>query len=361
MTAPAILVRGPNWLGDLAMSTPGFRALRAGFPDARIVLHVRTGLEALLAGSPWFDEVLPVRSYRAGALAMAREGRALRDYGRFDLGVCIPDSWSSALLLRAAGVREIVGYAGRGRGLLLQRAVSAPEEWGRRRMVSRERFVLGLTAALGCEDRGTHLELFTTEAEEARAATVLAERDLGGAAPLVVLVPGASYGPSKLWPIASFAEVGDAVVRSGARVLVLGTAAEASLVDAVVDAMGAPAAGIAGALDLGALKAVIRKARVVVCNDAGARHVAVAFGVPCIVLMGPTSLEKTSANLETVRVLEAQVDCRPCYQRVCPIDHRCMTRLLPADVTREVLSVLHAPSAGPVGPSARRAAEKAES
>jgi heptosyltransferase-2 len=67
----------------------------------------------------------------------------------------------------------------------------------------------------------------------------------------------------------------------------------------------------------------------------------VAFEVPCIVLMGPTSLEKTNLNLEGVRVFESDVECRPCYERSCPIDHRCMTRLEPepvARVARELLS-----------------------
>ena len=44
MSALEILVRGPNWTGDLVMATPGFRALRAGFPGARITLHVRSAL-----------------------------------------------------------------------------------------------------------------------------------------------------------------------------------------------------------------------------------------------------------------------------------------------------------------------------
>ena len=59
-----ILVRAPNWLGDLVMSTPGFRALRRRFPGAHMTLHVRPGLEELVAGSPWFDEIRPVRSFQ---------------------------------------------------------------------------------------------------------------------------------------------------------------------------------------------------------------------------------------------------------------------------------------------------------
>ena len=44
-----ILIRAPNWTGDLIMATPGFRAVRAGFPGARITLHVRPGIAAVVA------------------------------------------------------------------------------------------------------------------------------------------------------------------------------------------------------------------------------------------------------------------------------------------------------------------------
>ena len=112
MEPQEILVRGPNWTGDVIMATPGFRALRAGFPAARITLQLRESQLPLLAGAPWFDERLPVRSYGRRGLAPLREGLALRAQRRFDLGVCLPDSFSSALLMRAA----VRGQRGRATG-----------------------------------------------------------------------------------------------------------------------------------------------------------------------------------------------------------------------------------------------------
>lgn len=335
MSAREILVRGPNWTGDLIMATPGFRALRAGFPDARITLLLRPELQPLVDGAPWFDAVWPLASHRRGAAALLREARALRRSARFDLGLCLPDSFESALLLRLAGVRRSVGYARGPRRALLHEAVPLPSRDGQRVIVARELHVLGLVEALGCPRRGTALELFVTDAEERAASDALRSRGVDPEARPALLAPGASFGASKLWPADAFAAVGDALAEQGAQVVILGAPSERALAGRVRAAMRRPVCDLAGVLGLGAAKALVRRARVLVANDAGARHLAVAFGVPCVVLMGPTALEKTNLNLERVSVLSAEVACRPCYLRDCPIDHRCMTRIPPALVAAE--------------------------
>jgi len=334
-----ILVRGPSWTGDLIMATPGFRALRSGFPRARLILQLRSELHPLVAGAPWFDEVLPLDSFGRGIAALFREGRSLRKR-HFDLGICLPDSFSSALLMRLGGVRNIVGYRRNGRSALLHHRVAPPTTGGRRLMIARERHVLGLIESVGCPSLGTGLELHVTAAEESEAGQRLEERGVAEGEAIAVLAPGASYGLSKIWPPAGFARVGDALAAAGASVVVVGTGAERGLSGQVLSAMKQPAVDLTGELGLGPLKAVVRRARVLICNDAGSRHIAAAFGVPCVVVMGPTSLEKTSLNLERVKVLYANVDCRPCYLRECPIDHRCMTGVSAERVAREALPAL---------------------
>ncbi len=346
----SVLVRAPNWAGDVVMATPGFRALRERFPDARLALQILPGLAPLLDGAPWFDEVLPLASHRKGTAALLREGRALRGR-RFELGVCLPDSVSSALLMRAAGVERIVGY-GRGlRGVLLHDSVPPLSGDDGSPYVPRERHVLGLVAALGGRAEDVRLELFVTDGEQAEAEAALAAGGLAPDAPMAALAPGASYGSSKCWPAESFAEVADALSERGITPVLVGAPSEREISERVVAAAKRGVLDLTGAISLGALKAVLRRARLLVCNDAGARHVAVAFGTPAVCLFGPTSVEKTKLNLERVKVLTADVACRPCYHRVCPIDHRCMTRILPAEVL--------AASEGALGPAEGRGAEGA--
>jgi len=336
---PRILVRAPNWVGDVVMATPGFRALRERFADAEITLQIRRSLAPLLAGAPWFDEVLELRSRRRGVAATLAEGLGLRARG-FDLGICLPDSVSSALLMRAVGVSEVVGYARGWRGLFLNRAIPSLRGRDGGAWVAREQQVLGLAAAVGAASDDTGIELFTTGAERAEAAEGLRSAGIDRGTAFVALAPGAAYGPSKCWPPEGFARLADGLAGDGLPVVLLGAPGERVVSARVVAAASAPIVDLTGRISLGALKAVLERCRALVCNDSGARHVAVAFGTPVVCLFGPTSLTKTNLNLERVSVLSAPVGCRPCYHRTCPIDHRCMTSIEPERVLAAARSAL---------------------
>lgn len=338
-----ILVRGPNWTGDVVMATPGLRALRARFPQARITVQLRPGLEPLLAGAPWIDAVTSVRSYHGGFRALREEARALRSQA-FDLGICLPDSFSSALLMRLAGIPEIVGYARGGRGLLLTHKIVAPHADARGRvMLARELHVLGLIEALGAARQGTKLELFTTPIEDVEAEGALAKHGVSAEQTVVVFAPGAAYGPSKIWPPEYFAKLGDELIRlKNVSIVLVGSPSERELSEKITQAMTLRAVNLVGEVSLGAVKAVLKRAALMVCNDAGARHIAVAFGVPCLVLFGPTSIEKTNMNLEHVEVFTENVPCRPCYRRVCPIGHICLRWIFPERLLAAALLLLSA-------------------
>jgi heptosyltransferase-2 len=85
-------------------------------------------------------------------------------------------------------------------------------------------------------------------------------------------------------------------------------------------------------LSLGLTKAVVRRLDVLVTTDSGPRHFAAAFGRPVVSLFGPTHIEWTQTYFDRETYLQKKVPCGPCQQRVCPLDHRCMRELSPAEV-----------------------------
>lgn len=341
-----IAVLLPNHLGDVVMATPALRALRAGRPQARISGVVRAAMGEVLRGCPWLDEQIEHDVY-ASAGTLARAGRRLRLARRLresDCVVVFPNSLSSALLAWATRAPRRLGYARRGRAPLFTDTVAAPREGARFRPVAMERYYLDLVAALGCPAQGSDVELFADPESERACAALLAQHGIRGDRPLVCLAPGAAFGPSKLWPIPYLAKVAAALRDDGADVALIQAPSEQALADEVVERAGGGLCDLgAGGLSLAVLKSVVSRARLVICNDAGARHVAAAFRVPTLVLMGPTSLAYTNLNLRYTRVLREDVDCAPCQKKVCPIDHRCMTRLAPERVLEQARAALSEP------------------
>lgn len=333
----------PNHLGDVVMATPALRALRRGRPEARISAVVRRTLAPVLRGSPWIDEFVAHDIYAASGtlgrfrarLAVARELRAS------EIVVVLPNSFASAILAFATRAKRRVGYARRGRGFLLTDAVPAPRVSGRFVPTAMERYYLDLVRHLGCPDTGTHVELFVEPDAERDCDARFLEAGISRSSKLVCLAPGAGFGPSKLWPLDYVAEVAHALRADGAQVALVHGPGEEPLAAAIVERAGPGIITLGGErMTLSLLKSVLSRAQLLICNDAGARHVAAAFEVPTIVLMGPTAVGYTNLNLKRTKLLREPVECSPCQLKVCPIDHRCMTRLLPSRVLAEARAAL---------------------
>jgi heptosyltransferase-2 len=333
----------PNHLGDVAMATPALRALRRGRPDAEIVAVVRSSLAGVLRGGPFVDRLIPHEIYaQRSKLGQLRERlRVARELRGSDVVVVLPNSFASAILAFASRAKVRLGYARRGRSLLLTDAAPAPRKNGRFVPTAMERYYLDLVRRLDCPDLGTQIELFREPEAERECDSLFRAAGLDARTPLVCLAPGAGFGPSKLWPLGYVAEVARALLDGGAQVALIHGPGEQSLADEIAAHAGPGIAMLGGArMSLSLLKSVIARAQLVICNDAGARHVAAAFEVPTLVLMGPTAVGYTNLNLKRTKLLREPVECSPCQLPVCPIDHRCMTRLLPSRVLSEARAAL---------------------
>jgi heptosyltransferase-2 len=319
-------------VGDVVMATPALRALRHAHPEAEIVLEGRRFLEGLVDGLPSIDRFLadPGRGLRSAI----ERARTLRAAG-FDWAVLLPDSVRSALGPFLARVPIRAGYARDPlRRAMLTLSLAAPREGGRRVPVSMIERYLRVTRALGCADRGDALELPVGDPARERLTERLEASGVASSDALLIVTPGASFGSSKLWPVEHFASACDGIARDlGLRTLLAPGPGEEAIAARIADAMQSPALNLADPpTTLAELAALIERARLVLTNDTGPRHVAVALGCPVVTLMGPTDPRHTAHLLERQRVLRTRVDCSPCHHKTCPIDHRCMTRLTPDQV-----------------------------
>lgn len=289
----------PSWVGDTVMATPVLRAMRAALPSANIVVIVRPGLDQVLEGAPWVDEIAVCNM--KGVLGPWRLARAIRGRGDSNGSVLLlPNSFRSAVGARLSGVKRRIGYGRDHRGWLLTDKVPR----ARRGPISAVAYYAHLAEqALGRSIDDRRIELRTTDEEERSADELLR----GVAEPFAVLNPGANRA-DKRWPAERFAAVANELAATNRlSIVITGSPGERTLLSEVIAQARVSIVNVAGrGVTLGSLKAVIRRAALLITNDTGPRHIAAAFGTPAITLFGPTDHRWTTLEGAREHVLMAE-------------------------------------------------------
>jgi heptosyltransferase-2 len=342
----------PNWIGDAVMATPALRALRSHFAEARLIGVMKPYVADVFAGGDWFDEILFAHGgpWSQGVLSVGWQLRRRR----IDVMVLLANTFRSALMAWLGGCRRRIGYARYGRSLLLTDALPPlRDDLGRRKPSPVLDAYNLLAERAGCTRPGRLMELFTTSADERAADQVWEQARFEDYSEVICLNPGAAFGAAKHWPSAYFADLARRLAEErGSAVLVLCGPNESELardvatqachtnVHSLAD-LTAPVVPDGPRLSVGLTKACVRRADLLVTTDSGPRHFAAAFDRPVVTLFGPTHIEWTETYHPRAVHLQKHVECGPCQLRVCPLDHRCMTRLTPDEVFTAAEGLLH--------------------
>jgi len=277
-TARRMLIVMPSWVGDCVMATPLLRALRGHCRLTEIIGYMPPHLPPLLEPSGLFDRCLAGRP--TGLAGPAREAGRLRALG-CDTALLLPNSFRSALTVRLAGIPRRLGYDRDHRGRLLSRRVPRPVSGSANQPVPLIDYYIELAAGLGLprpDDRTPRLA--PGAAALAQAQSLLRAHGIADADGFALLNPGASK-VGKRWPAAHFAALAQYLHdQHGLRVVINGAPGERALSAAITrSAARAGALDLARfELDLGGLAALCARARIVVTNDTGTRHIAAATG-----------------------------------------------------------------------------------
>ncbi|MBI3323816.1 MAG: glycosyltransferase family 9 protein [Candidatus Omnitrophica bacterium] len=312
-------------IGDVVLSTPVIRNLRAAFPDAYLGMMVRPEHRELIEGNPDLNAVILYDKFGAekGILGNLRFAQRLREH-RFDTAVILHSTNRVIWAAWMAGIRRRVGYARRLPWMLTQRIPYIKREGNRHEL----EYNLDLLQLLGVESKERALFVPTTAEQEEKVRQFLAQEGIREDRPLVVLHPGASC-PSKRWPTEHFARVGDRLTREqNARVVVIAGADGIAQGQAVLGRMREKSVNALARFTLGELVCLFRHAACVVSNDSGPVHLACAAGTPVVSIFGrwggglsPTRWGPTGPRDV---VLHHDVGCRPCLAHGCTIGFVCL-------------------------------------
>lgn len=311
-----IAVLRPNAVGDFVFALPALHALKHSYPEAELVLVGKAWHRAFLDGRPGPVDRVVEMPVVPGVGAPLDSPADLRGIGEF-IERMRAERFDLALQMFGGGLYSnpfLLGW--QARMSVGARAPDAPglDRWlPYREPVNRRLALLEIAGLAGAGPGPLPMpELAVTAADRNEAASLLPPID---GERLVILQPG-STDPRRCWPVERFALLGDMLVEQGARVAVNGSPAEAGLVEAVVGRMRHRATPLAGGLGLGGLCGLIERAALVVSNDTGPLHLALALGVPSVGIFWLTNLlEGTPLRPSGLRAaLAVRTRCPVCGQ-----------------------------------------------
>ncbi|MDD3905421.1 MAG: lipopolysaccharide heptosyltransferase II [Candidatus Omnitrophica bacterium] len=332
-----ILIVNVNWIGDTLFATPFLRAVRDAHPDSYIACLTHPRCVEMLDLNPCLNEIIiydeeGVHRTLAGKLKLITGLRKKH----FDTAFLLHRSFTKALIVFLADIKERIGYPTKRRGALLTKTVEEPSE-----EMHKVEYFLDIARACGLAVNSMAYEFFVDDSHRKFIDGFLRQAGVRDTDRIAVLCPGGNWAP-KRWSCKSFARVADALVsRYACRIIISGAAKDARLAADIKGMMTSEAIVIAGKTTLKQLGALFARSSLVVANDTGTMHMAVAMNAPTIALFGPTSPALTGPyGTGRYKVIFKNETCDiPCYDFTCT-DNRCMAAIKVEDVLKEAESIL---------------------
>ena len=325
------MVVAPSWIGDTILAQPLLARLHA--QGAIIDVLAPAWTAPLLQRMPQVRRVIasPFKHGDFSFWARRALGKRLatENYGA---AYVLPNSWKSALVPFFADVPQRIGYQGEARIVLLNRRLTQDEQALPQLAQRYARLADPIGATPLSNLPSTHL---TSTTEQQLAARRALDLPLDNAP--IVFCPGAEYGPAKRWPAHHFAELAQKLASKDDPAWILGSAADKSIGDDIVQRASGCAINLCGRTSLEQAIDLIATARLVVSNDSGLMHVAAALNRPLLALYGSSSPAYTPPLSTHAKIVSLNVECSPCFQRVCPLGHfKCMETMTPEIVLNQM-------------------------
>ena len=324
-----ILIVAPAWLGDMIMAHSLVQVLKERFADARFDVLAPKSTLTITELMPEFTRriLMPDTHGQFSLKKRWQLGRELKKEN-YDLAYVLPNTWKAALVPLMARIPCRVGWFGESRYGLLTRYLKGPERYPK--MVQR---YVALGFLEGDFKTDSEFPLPKMTIPSALRDQTVQKFNLNLARPNILLSLGAAFGPAKRWPIEYFIEVAQYFVNKGVDVWVIGGPQEVELAQSLEKEVPG-IKNFAGKTTLLEMAALIDLSAKVLSNDSGPMHVAAALNKPMIAIFGSSSALFTPPLSKSAQVLERlDLDCRPCFQRECPLKHlHCLKWITPAQV-----------------------------
>jgi heptosyltransferase II len=321
-----ILIRLPNWLGDMVMSIYFVRAVQQQYPSAAITVIAKKGLDDLLEYFPSLKhQFIFSKDENKGITGLYRFARKIRSTDQFDLFFCLPDSFSSAFMGWATGAKQRIGYKKEGRNFLFTNSYEKDNE--------PHRVIQYLQL----------LEKFKGEITDHTPALQL-NKTTGNKNGIIVNIH--SEASSRRIPKEKAIALIDLLCnKTNQTITLIGGPKDVTFTNEVVAGLQKPDQinDVAGKTSLPKLVNLFSSSKAMLSSDSGPAHLANAAGLPVVVLFGAGNENETGpyykAASQTIRL--GKFSCEPCRRNECKfgIDPPCLTDLENELVITAVLKI----------------------
>lgn len=320
--ADKTLIIGPSWVGDMVMAQALFKAIKLRYPQTRLDVLAPEWSSSLTDRMPEVSASISM-SIKHGEFGLLERRKLAKKLKAENYQRCyvLPNSWKSALIPFWAKIPNRVGWRGEWRYGLLNDV----------RVLDKQRYPLMVERYLAlANQKEASLPLLRPSlvAQHENTQKALIKYGLSQEKPILVLCPGAEFGPSKRWPEEHYAAFANRYIAKGWQVWIFGSAKDTEVAKKIQAQTEQQAIDLTGRTSLGDAIDLMSLAKLVLTNDSGLMHIAAALNIPLVAVYGSTSPGFTPPLSEKVQIVQEKIACSPCFKRTCPLKHhQCMQRL----------------------------------
>ena len=313
-TVQSILVVSSTAIGDTLLSTPAIGAVRSRYPDAEIIAHFNCKNSELFENNPHINGIIP---YYGGYKKFFQTIREFRRH-HFDLAFIFHGNEPQATpMAYLSGARFIIKVPiSREYGFLLSNTTNC---FDKPRDYHAIDVRLKAASFAGCSEAKREL-VFSADESDRTAASLYLSR-LGMTENILIGIQAGAATPYKVWDRKNFMELGKRLLRLDPRIriLITGSLKEKNFCLQLANAIGEGARSTAGEISLKNLRGLIERMSLLITNDTGTMHMAIALKTKTLSLFCPTSPSGVgpAQDLRLHRVIYKDKPCNPCVTKKC--------------------------------------------
>tara|TARA_A100000164_G_scaffold103210_1_gene90542 strand:- start:1430 stop:2422 length:993 start_codon:yes stop_codon:yes gene_type:complete len=325
MPTQKLLIIPQNWLGDIVMSQTLLKKIKSNNPKTSIDILVNSSLKNLVERMPEINKViiLDCNHRELGLFKRLRLAKEIKK-SSYDRSIVLSRSLKSSLIPYFAKIPIRTGELGELRYLLINDLKEFSKE-SRRKTASR---YISMYSDNNEELSENYYPSLDSNSENIKN---LSEKyDLKKDKKVIIFAPGAAFGPSKMWPVNKFRELGKKL-NNDFKILILGSNNEKSIGNDIVTNKNmvnlCGKTSIADAVDL------MHISKFCVSNDSGLMHLAAATNTKSISIYGSTSPDFTPPLTKNKDIHYKGMSCSPCFEKKCKYGHyNCLVDIHSDDV-----------------------------